>query len=78
MKDIEAKLNQAATLLAEVMLSQLGFNFIPKVRIELSYIFQIKIILTGSPYEIPFNYYEKLSFTRKEGFNEPIYTAYAI
>lgn len=78
MENIEAKLDQAATLLAELMLSQLGFSFIPKVRIEISHIFRIRLDLVEESQKLSFSYYEPLSFTWKEGFDEPIYTVYAI
>lgn len=68
MKDIEAKLDQMATYLAEIMLSQLGFSFIPSVRpqaakLRIGGIFTVAI---GFPVEeiqpeISFNHFESLS-----------------
>lgn len=69
MKDIEAKLDQMATYLAEIMLSQLGFSFIPSVRPQVA---KLKIggifaVTVGFPQEeiqpeISFYFYESLCF----------------
>lgn len=77
MEDIEAKLDQMATYLAEIMLSQLGFSFILSVRPQLAK-FKIGGIFTvtlGSPKEeaqpeIPFYFYESLSFAYQGDYYE--------
>lgn len=73
MEEIEGKLDQMATYLAELMLSQLGFSFIPSVRpdviqIQIGGIFTVPI---GFPkdeiLEVPYFYYEPLVFTVEVG-----------
>jgi hypothetical protein len=71
MKDIE-KLDQMATYLAEIMLSQLGFSFIPSVRpnvvrLRTGGIFTVSVgFLEEEVQEIPFFYYESLNFVSGE------------
>lgn len=78
MEDIEAKLDQMATYLAEIMLSQLGFSFIPNVRpqvtkLRIGGVFTVTIeFLQEEPEsEIPFYSYESLSFVYQGGHYGP-------
>ena len=69
MEDIEAKLDQMATYLAEIMLSQLGFSFIPSVRpkearIRIGGIFTVFAGFSEEEIQnVPFYHYESLSFS---------------
>lgn len=78
MEDIEAKLDQMATYLAEIMLSQLGFSFIPSVKpqvtkLRIGGIFTVTIEFPKEETlsEIPFYSYESLSFVYQRGYYEP-------
>lgn len=77
MEDIEAKLDQMATYLAEIMLSQLGFSFIPSVRPQLAKfkiggIFAVAISFPREEarQEIPFYFYESLCFVYQGNYYE--------
>jgi len=80
MKNIEAKLDQMATYLAEIMLSQLGFSFIPSVRpkvtrLRIGGIFTVSVgFLEEETQEISFFYYEQLNFIQG-GYNHGKYNS---
>ena len=62
MENIDAKLDQMATYLAEIMLSQLGFRFIPKAKFIIGGLFTV---IRGFPMEdirdVPFFHTESLN-----------------
>lgn len=68
MEDLEVKLDQMATYLAEIMLSQLGFSFVPKVKFALGGIFTVTVDFPEEETDdVSFYFYEPLCFIHKGG-----------